>query len=333
MDEVDFTVLAATSVFTDLSDKCPPAEACRDAIDRTAKATIRMANSTGGFGQVVKPRQSNSRGSMSEHRDWAQRSDHASSKGGHRPSHPPSRSSQQFELPGITDAYANVSSGPHLPPIQAAPPGPYRMNSVPNLKAEPDGFSMMRNVPGQPRSNGSAPEMAGSPDTSAIDPSLLPSPTAMRTPPGGPTHGMVSSPSTNVPGSAGGLNRGSAAGQLTPGSSAAQNMAAFLAHSQAPQQGAMSANAFSPAPVSFSDLQGIDFLQQMGGGGGGGGGMNGGMNGGMDESGNVDLGLGLGWEGLHHDFSDGQQYDLFDGFFFGGQQGGGGGMGGSNGAL
>ena len=38
----------------------------------------------------------------------------------------------------------------------------------------------------------------------------------------------------------------------------------------------------------------------------------------------MDLGFGLGWEGLHHDFSDGQQLDLFDGFFFGGggQQGG-----------
>lgn len=326
MDEVDFTVLAATSVFTDLSDKCPPAEACRDAIDRTARATIRMANSTGGFGQVVKPRQSNSRGSMSEHRDWAQRSDTASSKGGHRPPQPPSRSSQQFELPGITDAYANVSSGPHLPPIQAAPPGPYRMNSVPNLKSEADGFSVMRNVPGQPRSNGSAPEGVGSPDTSAIDPSLLPSPTAMRTPPGGPNQGMVSSPTTNMSGSAGGLNRGSAAAQLTSGTPGAQRMAAFLTQSQAPQQGPVGAHAFSPAAVNFSELQGIDFLQRMGASAGSG------MNG-MDESGNVDLGLGLGWEGLHHDFSDGQQYDLFDGFFFGGQQGGGGGMGGPNGAL
>jgi hypothetical protein len=50
MDEVDFTVLAAKSVFTDMIDKCPPAEACRDAFDRTAKATIKMASSTGGFG-------------------------------------------------------------------------------------------------------------------------------------------------------------------------------------------------------------------------------------------------------------------------------------------
>lgn len=58
MDEIDFTVLAAKSVFTDLIDKCPPAETCHDAFDRTAKATIKMANSTGGFGAVLPKNQS-----------------------------------------------------------------------------------------------------------------------------------------------------------------------------------------------------------------------------------------------------------------------------------
>ena len=32
----------------------------------------------------------------------------------------------------------------------------------------------------------------------------------------------------------------------------------------------------------------------------------------------VDLGFGLGWDGMDHDFSEGNQVDLFDGFFFGG---------------
>lgn len=53
MDEVDFTVLAAKSVFTDMIDKCPPAETCRDAFDRTARATIKMASSNGGFGSTA----------------------------------------------------------------------------------------------------------------------------------------------------------------------------------------------------------------------------------------------------------------------------------------
>ncbi|KAL2871889.1 Zn(II)2Cys6 transcription factor [Aspergillus lucknowensis] len=50
LDEVDFTVLAATSVLGDLMHKCPPAEACRDAFERMSKATVEMSLSTTGFG-------------------------------------------------------------------------------------------------------------------------------------------------------------------------------------------------------------------------------------------------------------------------------------------
>ncbi|KAK3070260.1 hypothetical protein LTR53_010781 [Teratosphaeriaceae sp. CCFEE 6253] len=52
LDDVDFTVLVATSVLTDLMDKCPPAEACRDAFTRMSKATISMVMSTTGFGDA-----------------------------------------------------------------------------------------------------------------------------------------------------------------------------------------------------------------------------------------------------------------------------------------
>lgn len=319
MDEVDFTILAATSVFTDLSEKCPPAEACRDAIDRTARATIRMANSTGGFGQVLPRKRAGSRGSVDQ-RDWAARSDTASSKGPRHPHHQGGdernlMGASQYGLPGITDAYANASSSSHLPPIQSAL---QRMNSLPNLKAESDGFSMMRSVPGQPRSSITAPEAGNSPDTSAIDPSLLPSPTAVRTPPG------VGSPSSNGPAA----RRGNMS-QLPAATTAAQ-MAAFLAHSQAPhqqqqqQRQQQQAGGFSPArQLNFGDLQGMDLLNQVTGN------SNGNLPEGIEEPQNGDFGFGLGWEGLHHDFSDGQQYDLFDGFFFGGQQGGAG----SNGVL
>ena len=50
LDDVDFTVLAATSVLRDLVEKCPPAEACREAFDRMSKATIKMGLATTGFG-------------------------------------------------------------------------------------------------------------------------------------------------------------------------------------------------------------------------------------------------------------------------------------------
>ncbi|KKA29636.1 hypothetical protein TD95_000675 [Thielaviopsis punctulata] len=71
MDEVDFTVLAAKSVFTDMIDKCPPAETCRDAFDRTAKATIKMVNSQGGFGMPLNKRPRRYRHA----RDWHSVSD------------------------------------------------------------------------------------------------------------------------------------------------------------------------------------------------------------------------------------------------------------------
>ncbi|KAK6518695.1 Fungal specific transcription factor [Arthrobotrys conoides] len=42
MDDVDFTILAATSVLGDLSDRCPPAEACRVSFERMSRATVTM---------------------------------------------------------------------------------------------------------------------------------------------------------------------------------------------------------------------------------------------------------------------------------------------------
>lgn len=70
MDEVDLTILAATSVFTDLIDKCPPAETCRDAFNRTARATIKMANATGGFGQGLSWQSGPRSGGLDHRTDW-----------------------------------------------------------------------------------------------------------------------------------------------------------------------------------------------------------------------------------------------------------------------
>jgi hypothetical protein len=50
MDEVDFTILAATSVLGDLIERYPPAEACLDAFERMSKATVQMCMGTTGFG-------------------------------------------------------------------------------------------------------------------------------------------------------------------------------------------------------------------------------------------------------------------------------------------
>ena len=48
--DVKSTIKAATSILEDLIDKCPPAEACRDAFERMSKATLKMCLSTTGFG-------------------------------------------------------------------------------------------------------------------------------------------------------------------------------------------------------------------------------------------------------------------------------------------
>jgi len=49
-DEVELTVLSATSVLGDLVQMCPPAEAYRGAFERMSRATVQMCTSTGGFG-------------------------------------------------------------------------------------------------------------------------------------------------------------------------------------------------------------------------------------------------------------------------------------------
>ncbi|KAK0715759.1 fungal-specific transcription factor domain-containing protein [Lasiosphaeris hirsuta] len=299
MDEVDFTVLAATSVFTDLMEKCPPAEACRDAFDRTVKATIKMTNSTGGFGQTL-PGQGSSRNSI-DHRhhhshqqlDWGSRSDGGvssslSSRRPHRASieHGSSRAPQLSDLASASasDSYANSAS----PTSQL---GVFQKTQRFRLKTESDGFSHMRNLPPQPRSNASSDHNTninnpGTPEAgSAIDPSLMGSPT------------------------------------MAQARSAMSSPAAGFQPQQQPQQ------AYSPAAMGYNDLQGMEFLQGLESAGSG---LDGAGDFAMMDT-QVDLGFGFGWEGLHHDFSDGQQVDLFDGFFFGGQQIGNGGVGGGGG--
>lgn len=273
MDEVDFTVLAATSVFTDLMEKCPPAEACRDAFDRTVKATIKMANSTGGFGQ--NPRQ--------HHRlDWsssrATTVDTTSQLSGTSKHGNPHRGSIEqlaavaADLSSVSDAYSNSASPSSLPPFKQ-----HRLKNEPPETSS--GFSMIRNLPA-PRSNASGGSAENNPGATseAIDPSLM----------GSPVGGQMNSP---IVGMAPPLSQ-QPEGQLFGSSSG----------------------------MGFGNLQGMDFLQSLEGGAGA---LDGTGDFGFGEQ--VDLGYGLGWEGLHHDFSEGQQVDLFDGFFFGGQQGNGGG--------
>ncbi|TEA21776.1 Positive regulator of purine utilization [Colletotrichum sidae] len=245
MDEVDFTILAAKSVFTDLIDKCPPAETCRDAFDRTARATIKMANSTGGFGSVP-PRQAR------ENRfEWGSASGDGASTSTGGGTHPRRRQQQQPHFQqGVFQADRALSDTLSSPSLSVAGDLPPR-NSP--LAAD---FSMIGH---------------GSP--SEMDPSFVASPP--------------------VP-------RRIAAQRSSSGGS-------FLQH----QQG-------SYTMADYPDIQGMDFFGngEVGGGGGGGGGG----TGGDVTTPQLDLGFGINWDNMHHDFSDGQQMNIFDGFFFGGNQ-------------
>ncbi|KAL0944381.1 fungal specific transcription factor [Colletotrichum truncatum] len=241
MDEVDFTILAAKSVFTDLIDKCPPAETCRDAFDRTAKATIKMANSTGGFGSVP-PRK------MRENRfEWSSASgDGASTSTASVPRR--RQQQQQFQQGNFQPdrALSDTLSSPSLSVAGDLPPR--------NSPLATD-FNMM----GQ-----------GSP--SEIDPSFVASPpvprrlAAQRSSSGGP----------------------------------------FMNQQQ--QQGSYNV-------TDYPDIQNMDFFQSLQGSSNGEVGPNG-----DGTTPQLDLGFGINWDNMHHDFSDGQQMNIFDGFFFGGQQ-------------
>ena len=150
MDEVDFTILAAKSVFTDMIDKCPPAEACRDAFDRTARATIKMANVNGGFGsQARRKRRSNGPPREGPSMDWQSSS----------------RSPSTASLSNRTVGMENLSS-PAMSADKEAPISP----QMPTAKYE-DGY---RPFQAQAQSSVSTGDGSGSAQgVSPIDPALL----------------------------------------------------------------------------------------------------------------------------------------------------------------
>lgn len=133
INDVDFTVLGAKSVFTDMIDKCPPAETCRDAFDRTAKATIKMVSQNGGFGAAVSTTnhaQSNRQQSTRQRREtWItnQRPDSSMFTYPTRHRHNLSEQQQQQQFPFDFSMSDNLSSpgmsvAGELSSSQATPP-------------------------------------------------------------------------------------------------------------------------------------------------------------------------------------------------------------------
>ena len=282
MDEVDFTILAATSVLGDMIEKCPPAEACRDAFNRMSKATVQMCLSTTGFAssaQGLSTRTSRKAAEEStatpEFYSASGNQFATSNTRGHKAmNRQPTDHQQQLSRPktkfdmGLNDLFPvnTTMKQPQPPQLPLTPTGPPSYNSTPSthsIKADfgPDSYGIPRNQVHSPTDY--ALEAASGPlDTSAIDPSLLPSPQLQN-------HGLPLNPVQQYP-NVGGMFGGGAYGD-----------------------------------IDFN-IQGMDFLQSYGQG----------MDAAQNSSG-MDLGFGLGWEGMDHDFSEGNQLDLFDGFFFG----------------
>jgi hypothetical protein len=192
MDEVDFTILAATSVLGDLIEKCPPAEACRDAFDRMSKATVQMCMSTTGFGSSAGALNNNHRHRPHHHHHASpdeKNNDHFNnSKPLHRPNRaqPKSRPVPQFDMSlndllGPTSdttqqlAKANFGPGATSSPGVKAEFEPYSTSATPSTRQNTNA-----NTNRSPSDYAISPPMSGL-DTSAIDPSLLPSPSATGT--------------------------------------------------------------------------------------------------------------------------------------------------------
>lgn len=262
LDDVDFTVLAATSVLGDLMEKCPPAEACRDAFERMSKATVQMCMSTTGFG-------------FGQDRD---RGDARS-----RPSLAGSEREGASNYPDPSSS--NYSYSPHAPPPRSRrPPPKFDMNLRDLFPEEIDAQDLpsqsvsMFNAPfHQPQSLQSTPSH---PPVTAVPQG--PQPTALT---------MNSQ-----------INAGLGMGGSNNTSS--QSTQYYTSQQQTP---------FYNSSLYGSDFVGIpnmDFLNTAPGDE-----FNADMTG-------IDLGFGMGTD-FQHDWNDGTQFDLFDGFFFGNGNGGG----------
>ncbi|EXJ82945.1 hypothetical protein A1O3_06762 [Capronia epimyces CBS 606.96] len=268
LDDFDFTVLAATSVLGDLMEKCPPAEACRDAFERMSKATVQMCMSTPGFGFSLErdePRQSLSRQS----------------------------SHQNAPTPMQVDSYSQ-SRAPRRP-VMKRPPPKFDMDL---RELFPEDV-----------------ELSGRPSHSFPQP-LQGLQQRQQT-----YHQQQASPRPPQMSPASSINS-QINGGMGMGSQTGASNGPFMFNQPQSQEPFYMQNTYNPD--FMSSLPGMDFLNTARA---------------SDEdfnfdTGGLDLGFGMGLD-YQHDWSDSQQYDLFDGFFFGGNgngNGNGNGTGNGNGS-
>lgn len=273
--------MSATSVLGDLMEKCPPAEACRDALERMSKATVQMCMSTPGFGFS------------------AERED---------PRQPLSRqtSLQSTHVATSTVPVSHAKMDQYHPlapkPVTKRPPPKFDMDlrelfpedMEPSTRPSYSFPQPLGNLQrAQPQQTGFMLPLAQQPQTSPVVPH--PSPASSINSQANTALGLGPQQQSNP----------------------ASNGSFLFPQQQRQQQPFYMQNTYNPD--FMSSLPGMDFLNDAVG--------TGGDDFNFDASG-LDLGFGMGLD-LQHDWSDGQQFDLFDGFFFGNN----GGVGGSGGAT
>ncbi|KAF2493140.1 hypothetical protein BU16DRAFT_512873 [Lophium mytilinum] len=301
LDDVDFTVLAATSVLGDLIEKCPPAEACRDAFDRMSKATIQMCMSTTGFGPQAlgtasQANMSNFHSPSTYTSDQDARSDTELSTGyQHSYFQSSRRPTPRFDMnlrdlfsDDETDArsFSRISS--QLSSMRPPPPPQPTSHAIKQENLQQQQFNKQdpRNISPQLRHQ----------HAFALDPALRP-----------PISSMSSAESDAI-------------ATTSPPTQQGQNpnISPYALSNQMPYSNfAQNISSAYPDMGAFSELDFLDSFPVQGAA------VNGGEAG-PGGGGLADLGFGMGFDG-NHDWSDGSGFDLFDGFFFGGGQGGSGG--------
>lgn len=250
-------------------EKCPPAEACRDAFERMSKATVQMCMSTPGFGFSA------------EHEDVRA----------------PLSRQPSLQSPPVA---MNIDSYPQLaprPPMKRPPPKfdmdlreLFPEDLEPNVRPSQSfpqpllGMQRMQTQTQQPHQRQVPFQSMPPPQHSS--PSQQPQQLSA-------TSNINSQINSGL-----GLGGGQQSG--ADGSGMAFNQQQHPFYMQ---------NTYNPD--FMSSLPGMDFLNNAVGSATGGPSDD--FN--FDANG-LDLGFGMGLD-LQHDWSDGQQYDLFDGFFFG----------------
>ncbi|KAF2735313.1 hypothetical protein EJ04DRAFT_576251 [Polyplosphaeria fusca] len=299
LDDVDFTVLAATSVLGDLIEKCPPAEACRDAFDRMSKATIQMCMSTTGFGPQAL------RGL--------------------------SQQQQQHPLPPAPTLHSPTLSYPPSAPSDPSTPSDLPTGFQPNntyfshpRRPVPRFDMNLRDLFSEDETDKRSFSRISNQIRTSMPPPAAPAPVVVKQEPQASyTTDLKISP--QMRGSAGGFafmrggEQAQAQAQLSPTTLASNPYQ--ISNSLPYTTFAQNISNTYPDLGNFSDLDFLDSFPVQGASGGmgsGGGGAGGGENAG---GGLQDLGFGMGFGDGNHDWSDGNGFDLFDGFFFG--QGGG----------